>query len=159
MKNKGIISPIDIINVNEGELEALVRPSGYYRQKARKLREFTDFVLGCGGFRRFSKKVSREALLGVRGIGPETADSIILYAMEKPVFVIDAYTRRILDCLGVADRDSSYDYMQHIFSDNLPRSAKLFNEYHALLVEHAKRVCRKRPDCQSCVLYRLRRKR
>jgi len=101
----------------------------------------------------------RKELLAVNGIGPETADSIILYALGKPSFVIDAYTRRILNCLGFTCGDMSYLQIQSIFTDNLPKSTRLFNEYHALFVEHAKRVCRKRPDCLSCVLSALRRRR
>jgi endonuclease-3 related protein len=91
-------------------------------------------------------------LLGVKGIGPETADSILLYALNKPVFVVDAYTRRIMACQGTVANDATYDDIQSLFVKNLKKSAALFNEYHALLVEHAKRVCRRRPICSRCIL-------
>ena len=97
----------------------------------------------------------RRELLGIDGIGPETADSILLYAVKKPVFVIDAYTRRITACLELTAPDEGYDGIKALFEDNLPKSRQLFNEYHALLVEHAKRVCKSQPACQECILHSL----
>ena len=95
---------------------------------------------------------TREELLAIKGIGPETADSILLYAYRIPLFVIDAYTRRICDRIGIAPGHASYDELQGIFMQSLPIDEKLFNEYHALIVRHAKEVCRKMPRCSDCTV-------
>ncbi|OGO06869.1 MAG: hypothetical protein A2Y92_03865 [Chloroflexi bacterium RBG_13_57_8] len=97
----------------------------------------------------------RKELLDIHGIGEETADSILLYAGNRPVFIIDAYTRRIIDRLGLKPADKSYGGYRALFTSNLPADAKLFNEYHALLVRHGKEVCRKKPICQRCCLREL----
>ena len=95
----------------------------------------------------------RDELLNVNGIGPETADSIILYAAGKPIFVVDAYTKRVFSRIGILSSSASYTETQKYFMDNLPLDARLFNEFHALIVEHAKRVCRAtRPFCEACVI-------
>jgi len=98
------------------------------------------------------KDTLRHQLLDIRGIGPETADSILLYAANKPVFVIDAYTRRIINRLGLAPENNGYDTYQTFFTGNLPQNTQLFNEYHALLVRHGKEACRKQPICERCCL-------
>jgi endonuclease-3 related protein len=126
------------------KLAKLIKPAGYYNQKTRKLKEFARFHKSLKG-----KEPAREQLLDVWGIGPETADSILLYAHNKPFFVVDAYTRRILSRLGVcknADdlKKCSYDTLQQLFHKKLPRNAKMFNEFHALLVEHGKRLNKKK---------------
>jgi endonuclease-3 related protein len=140
-------------------LTQLVRPAGYYRQKARFLKDFAGFL-----FREYDGDLARMGpvetallrtqLLGVRGIGPETADSILLYALNRPVFVIDAYTRRIVARLGLVDSSvpKTYEGLQDLFEAHLPRSVPLFNEYHALLVNLGKEFCRKRPRCDGCPL-------
>lgn len=124
-------------------LAELVKSSGYNNQKARKIKEFIKF-LDSG------KEINRENLLSVWGIGKETADSILLYAYKKPYFVIDAYTKRVFSRLGFCDESISYDNLQKLFHDGLGRNFRLFNEYHALLVEHAKRHCKKNPECKDC---------
>jgi endonuclease-3 related protein len=141
----------------DNELAALIHPCGYYNVKARRLKAFADW-LG----ERYSDNLDemfagdtgsrRKQLLGIHGIGEETADSIILYAGNRPAFVIDAYTRRIIDRLGLTPHHPSYNNYQTLFTANLPVDAGLFNEYHALLVRHAKEACRKRPLCQGCCL-------
>jgi endonuclease-3 related protein len=142
-------------------IERLVRSSGYYRQKARKLKAFVRFLDSeFGGsldrmFRRPTAEL-REKLLAVHGIGPETADSILLYAGKHPVFVIDAYTRRILARHGMAGAEAGYDEAQALFHNHLPREAPLFNQYHGLLVETGKRWCRPREArCEECPLGRF----
>jgi len=97
----------------------------------------------------------RETLLGIHGIGEETADSILLYAANKPVFVIDAYTRRIIDRLGLTPEGNKYSDYQRLFMDNLPPEINLFNEYHALLVAQGKYFCKKKPECVGCSLREL----
>lgn len=138
------------------KLEALVRPSGTYRQKAARLRALFQAIKGYGegsldGFLDRPVGPLREDLLAIKGIGPETADSMILYAAGGPVFVVDAYTRRVLDRLGV-DAGRSYDDVARWFTDGLPMDAALFNNYHAALVELAKGFCRPVPACDGCPL-------
>jgi len=157
LKAAGKLSPGGLRSLSEAELAALVRPSGYYNVKARKLRAFARWFgreYDDNLDRLFDNDVQplRRQLLAVYGIGEETADSIILYAGNKPVFVIDAYTRRIVDRLGLTPPDRSYAGYQRLFTSDLPPDAKLFNEYHALLVRHGKETCRKRPRCESCSL-------
>ena len=140
-----------LANIKESALADLIKCSGYYRQKAKKLRIFAKHALESGSLNDFfEKKNLRDELLSVWGIGPETADSIMLYAAEKPIFVIDAYTKRIMSRFGVCKSDVDYHVLQGYFHKRLPRDEKLFNEYHALFVELAKRNCKKVPVCSSC---------
>ena len=122
------------------ELEELIRPSGYYRQKAWKIHEYCRLSHSLG-----TESPSREQLLSVWGIGPETADSILLYGWKQPVFVIDAYTKRILTHLGLISETTGYHEMQQLFHDALPADWMLFQEYHALLVRHAKYFYSRKP--------------
>ena len=141
-----------LLSIDENQLAKFIRSSGYYRQKAKKLKIFAKHVLKYDSLSNFFKRKNlREELLLLWGIGPETADSIILYAAEKPVFVVDAYTKRIMSRFGVCKPDVEYHKLQDFFHKHLPRSHKLFNEYHALLVEHAKVNCtKKNPACLDC---------
>lgn len=140
------------------ELKRLVRPSGYFAQKSLKLRRFARHLLSRGG--RADRWLAggrtgplREELLSLYGVGPETADSMLLYAGRRPVFVVDAYTRRIGSRLGWFPEAAGYDAVQAFFQERLPRSVPVYQELHALLVELAKRACRKRePDCPACPL-------
>ncbi len=139
------------------ELARLVHPCGYYNAKALKLKSFAYWLGNHHADdldRLFATDTNhlRPQLLSIHGIGPETADSIILYAANKPIFVIDAYTRRIISRLGLAPDSNSYAAYQALFMNNLPADASLFNEYHALLVCLAKNACRSRPLCQQCCL-------
>ncbi len=138
-------------------LASLLRPAGTYRVKARRVRAFLSFVASRYGGRvegmsREDPAVLRRLLLEVDGIGPETADSIALYAAQHPVFVVDAYTRRVFSRLGLAKGDESYEDLQRLFLRRLPRDAALFNDYHAQIVRLAKEYCRPRPLCPSCPL-------
>ncbi len=144
----------------EPELAAVIRSSGYYNAKARKLQAFARHVLeDYGGDldRMFDNDVAdlRYELLSIHGIGEETADDIIVYAAERPSFVIDSYTRRVIDRMGLTPpgRNPGYRAYQALFHDNLPGDTPLFNEYHALLDNHAKVTCTKRePRCHVCCL-------
>ncbi len=157
LKTAKALSPQALRLFSLPELSTLIRPCIYYNVKARKLKSLTQW-LGeyCQDnlsklFANNTEKL-RQQLLSVWGIGEETADSIILYAANKPVFVIDAYTRRIINRLGFMPASNSYAVYQSLFMDNLPADVALFNEYHALLVCLGKNVCRKRPLCQQCCL-------
>ena len=141
------------------ELAAIIRPSGYFNAKARKLKAFArrvveDYGGSLDDFLRKDLAPLREELLAIHGIGPETADDILVYAANRPSFVIDSYTRRIVDRVGftLPGRGSAYGDYQALFQDNLPQDAALFNEYHALLDHHAKAACRKPPRCSGCCL-------
>lgn len=135
------ISPGKIAKMDARRLQSLIRPSGFFRQKSRRLKDFSAFVLTFGTVRNFLENVAREQLLAVKGIGPETADSILLYACEKPYFVVDAYTRRMFTSLGMIDSED-YGHIRNYFESKLPKDAKLYNEFHALIVRHAKDCCR-----------------
>jgi len=157
LKTAGCLSAAAIAALPQEALAELIRPSGYYNVKARRLKAFmTWFLEAYGGDEeamfREETQVLRERLLKVKGIGDETADSILLYAGGKPVFVVDAYTRRILSRHGLVDGKVSYGDLQDLFMEHLPPSAPLYNQYHALIVETGKRFCRKKPRCASCPL-------
>lgn len=157
LKAAGALSPQGIAALSEEELAGLIRPSGYYNAKARKLKAFVRLLDECAGgdlppLLALPATELRSLLLATHGLGPETADSILLYAAGRPVFVIDAYTRRTFSRLGLAPEMDSYASWQGQFSDALPPDARMFNEYHALVVRHGKQACRKRPLCHGCPL-------
>ncbi len=136
-----------------------IRPAGYFNVKARRLRAFTQMVHDRFGGRldrlwKLDDDALRSVLLGVNGIGPETADSIMLYAAARPVFVVDAYTRRFLMRHGWITERATYDDIARLFTDALPRDVKLYNEYHALIVRLGKTTCRSRALCDTCPLKR-----
>jgi endonuclease-3 related protein len=142
-------------------LTEAIRPAGYFNAKARKLKEFAALVcdhhaVDLDSLFRVDTQQLRETLLGVWGIGEETADDIVLYAANKPSFVIDRYTMRVVDRLGWKVEGNKYGDYQRLFTDRLPVDVPLYNEYHALLDGHAARVCTvKRPRCESCCLLDL----
>jgi len=147
-----------IATAERAVLAEWLRPSGYYNIKAGRLQRFCRWYQGMGGYRVLAQMETaplRRALLSVNGVGYETADDMLLYAFHRPVFVVDAYTRRLFSRLGLADAESSYEALRHQVERALVRCRErvaLFNEYHALIVAHAKAVCRKRPLCRSCAL-------
>jgi endonuclease-3 related protein len=156
LKAAGKLSPEGLRQLSDKELAGLIRPCGYYNVKARRLKAFVS-RLGeryDDLDRLFKNDIEdlRKELLDIYGIGEETADAIMLYAGNKTVFVIDAYTRRIVDRMGLKSESRSYASYQELFTANLPADTGLFNEYHALLVHHAKEVCRKSPLCRHCCL-------
>jgi endonuclease-3 related protein len=157
LKAAGAFSPEGIDELPEAEVARLIRPSGYYNAKARKLKAFVrlldvEYAGDLEGMLTSPTEGLREALLGTHGIGPETADSILLYAAGRPLFVIDAYTRRTFSRLGFVPERDTYDGWQRLFAESLPSSAPLFNEYHALIVRLGKGACRKHPVCRECPL-------
>jgi len=145
-----------IASAKQAGIAKLVKPSGYYNQKAKKLILFAKYVkknYSCSVSKMFEKPLAelREELLSLHGIGPETADGIILYAAGKPSFVADAYTRRFVERF-FAQTKTDYVEVKAFFESQLPADARLFNEFHALFVEHGKRSCRKKPNCAECFL-------
>jgi len=152
------LTPEGILSLTPEHLEEAIRSSGYYRQKAARLRGFCRFLMdNYGGelsrMGGYDTRKLREELLSLNGIGPETADSILLYALDKPTFVVDAYTIRLFSRLGLCDERGKYHDVQALFIDNLVPDARMFNEYHALIVTHCKQRCIKRaPKCGECAL-------
>ncbi len=130
-------SPGSIGSCSLPALEKLVKPSGFFRQKASRLKEFSSFVMSFGG--DFYKSVTREELLMIKGIGRETADSMLLYACNRPVFVVDAYTRRLFSRLGIISDTEGYDDIKNLVEKSLPRDVEIYKEFHALIVQHEKR--------------------
>ncbi len=160
LKQARAMSPASLRKLPLDKLSKLIYPSGYYNAKALKLKAFVIHLEKAHQDsleRLFSLETQRlrSELLDIHGIGPETADSIILYAAHKPIFVIDAYTRRILARLGLSPSKDDYSGFQGMFMDNLPADEKLFNEYHALLVRLGKEVCKKVPLCEKCCLNQI----
>jgi endonuclease-3 related protein len=158
LKAAGVMSLPALRQLSLSELARLIHPSGYYNAKAVKLKALVDWLdIYCGDnpARLLATDAAelRLQLLSVYGIGQETADSILLYAARKPVFVIDNYTRRIISRLGLAPPEDRYSAYQTIFTENLPHDLSLFNEYHALLVCLGKNVCRREPLCNECSLF------
>lgn len=154
------LSAAAIVRQPPAVLAGWIKPSGYFNIKARRLQNFCRWYLDAGGFaalQRLDTITLRHQLLAINGVGHETADDMLLYAFERPVFVIDAYTRRLLVRLGLAQGEESYDKLRHAFEQQLGatrRQVALFNEYHALIVIHAKVSCRKTPLCDGCCLLR-----
>jgi len=155
LKNKGVLNAEGIHQLRKSQLAPLIRSSGYYRIKAERLKAFVDFLFENydGNINRMGKerlKTLRAKLLKVNGIGPETADSILLYGLKKPIFVVDAYTKRVLLRHGMISESASYGEIQRLFMNHLPHNKRLFNEYHALLVHLGKTLCKKVPRCDIC---------
>ena len=157
LKAAGALSPGALRQLPHPEVAKLIHPCGYYNAKAQKLKAFACWFgeqYNDNLEKLFANNIDhlRQQLLAIYGIGEETADSIILYAANKPIFVIDAYTRRIISRTGLAPNSNNYTAYQTLFMANLPADTRLFNEYHALLVCLAKDVCQPRPLCQQCCL-------
>jgi endonuclease-3 related protein len=152
--NKNQLIDIEkILKINNKKLALIIKSSGYHNQKAKKLKNFCQYLnknYNNDLKELFKKNIGelRNELLDVNGIGPETADSMILYAAKKPIFVVDAYTKRIMNRVGF--KENTYEELQELFMDNLELNEKLFNEYHALLVELGKNICKKKPLCEEC---------
>lgn len=157
LKKHKLLSSVKLSRTKLSKIADLIRPSGYYNIKARRLLNFINYLndkYGGNLKKMFEQKSDalRKSLLDIKGIGPETADSILLYAGNKPVFVVDAYTKRIFSRYGLLSEGASYDEIQRLFLHNLPKSVKLYNEYHALIVRTGKDWCRKKPKCSLCSL-------
>jgi len=157
LREYDLLEPHALYAVPVEELEELIRPAGYFRIKARRLRNLLEFLVdryhgSLDAMFQTPLAELREGLLRVNGIGPETADSILLYAGGLPTFVVDAYTHRVFARHGWIAFDADYYQIKDHFESGLPQDAALFNEYHALLVEVGKRHCRKQPQCHDCPL-------
>lgn len=157
LREKDLLSPAALFRLPEDQLAQVIRPSGCYHLKAGRLKAFVRFVVeeygGCVEAMSAEELPGlRNRLLAVRGIGPETADSILLYGCRKPVFVSDAYTKRVLLRHGIVGADAGYEAIQSLFMDHLPHEAPLFNQFHALIVKTGKNFCRKAPKCGGCPL-------
>ncbi|OQX90946.1 MAG: endonuclease [Candidatus Coatesbacteria bacterium 4484_99] len=158
LKGAGLFSIENIVSADIKDISELIKPSGYFNQKAKKLKAIAIHIKRNYGYdlnELFKKPVDelRAELLSIWGIGKETADSIILYAAEKPVFVVDRYTIRILSRHGLIDDDYEYDDIQKLFIETLPKDTRIYNEYHALLVNIGKNYClKKEPRCENCPL-------
>jgi endonuclease-3 related protein len=149
------LTPQAILETSPAKLAKWLKPSGYFNIKAKRLRNFCAWYVSHGQYRKLKAWPTaqlRQGLLSVNGIGPETADDILLYAFHRPVFVIDAYTRRLFSRLGVVQGDEPYEVLRAGFEKRLGADAGLYNEYHALIVMHAKGICRKKPLCSQCIL-------
>lgn len=157
LRERGLLEYAALSEIPAADLAPLIRSSGYYNQKALKLRAFCDHVREkwAGSFEHFLRQeagVLRSELLGIRGIGPETADSIVLYAAFKPSFVVDAYTLRIFSRHGWVPEKTAYEDLRRYFMDALARDVPYFQEYHALLVRTGYLYCGKKPACGDCPL-------
>ncbi|MBI4978811.1 MAG: hypothetical protein HZC28_15140 [Spirochaetes bacterium] len=156
IKRADALSPLVLERMPLAALGKLVRPTGYYKQKAKKIKSFLAYFktyrYSIKSLRKRSMPELRGELLGVWGIGPETADSILCYALDKPAFVIDAYTRRLLFRLGLTAEDASYDTLQRFCIERVPVSRAVYNDFHAQIVVHCKAFCRTVPKCVECPL-------
>ena len=144
-----------IVELEQDSLAEMIRSSGYFNIKASRLKAFCEWLLEQGGIsvvEQYETDTLRQALLTVHGIGPETADDILLYAFDRPVFVIDAYTRRLFSRLGLISGDEPYETLRMLFQSKLKGDAQLYNEFHALIVRHGKDICRVKPQCNQCKL-------
>jgi endonuclease-3 related protein len=161
LKEEQALSPDKLSNLPIDRLEELIRPSGFFRQKATRLQSLsrhlvTEWQSNLNDFCSGPLDEARERLLARPGIGPETADSILLYAACRPSFVVDAYTRRIFERVGILRGNETYTEVRQIFMQALPEDVALYNEYHALIVQLAKTCCRKRkPLCNGCPVCKL----
>lgn len=157
LKTAGKLSPEGMYELSVTELAELIRPSGFFNVKAKRVKAFINWL-----FSRYEGNLSkmfaqdlqslRSELLSVKGIGPETADSILLYAGNMPTFVVDAYTHRIFSRHELIPEESTYDEMKSFFEENLPEDVQLFNEYHALIVNIGKTFCKTKKVCEPCPL-------
>jgi len=156
LKEEKVLAALKLYKLGHKHLARIIHPTGYYNIKARRLKEFLKFFIknfdaSINKISRVSLYTLRKELLAVKGIGPETADSILLYALHKPIFVVDAYTKRIFSRHGYFKEEATYSEVQNFFMQNTVKSVKLFNEYHALLVRLAKEFCLKnKPKCADC---------
>lgn len=158
LRSEEALSPEAITNMKNAKLERLIRPSGFFRQKAERLKTFSSFLIEeCGGdiakLRRKNKDLLRARLMSIKGVGEETADSILLYALKKPVFVVDAYTKRVFSRHSICPEIIKYSELQGLLHENFPMEIEKLNRYHSYIVETAKRFCKRTgPRCEECPL-------
>jgi endonuclease-3 related protein len=157
LKSASTLTPEGLHRIGAPELAGLIRPAGYYNMKAKRLKCFVDWLFDNydGRLENLESTATgqlRSELLSVKGIGRETADSILLYALGRPVFVVDTYTARIMTRHGLIEPDADYEQLRELFESNLPQDTQLFNEYHALLVRTGKDFCKPKAKCPGCPL-------
>jgi endonuclease III related protein len=154
LKKGSLMSPTKLLQAGKGRVSRLIKPSGYFNQKAGYVENFCKFIKKhpVKKLKKMDMKEARALLLDQKGIGKETADSILLYALDFPIFVIDAYTKRVFSRIGLCKEDVSYDELQQFFQKGLLTDVELFKDYHAQIVMLGKDVCRKKPKCEKCVL-------
>ncbi len=148
LKERGLLEPDTLSRIDLEELEGLIRCTGFYRQKAKRLKNISAFFFENPDILKKPEDELRDILLSLNGVGEETADSIVLYAADRPRFVIDAYTKRICRCMGIK---GDYGELQSLFEDSLPQDVPLYKEFHALIVEYGKRFCGQK-RCTECIL-------
>ena len=157
LKKNNLLSPKFLFRVPIDSLAELIRPSGYFNQKAKKIKYFLDYFINTYSgsidlIKQQKTEILREELLAINGIGPETADAILLYALQKPIFVVDSYTRRIFSRHNWFHEDIVYQEMQDYFMNRLEKNVVLYNEFHALIDYIGHYFCKKNPDCSLCPL-------
>jgi len=157
LKGNNLLNPHKLQAIPTEDLARLIKPAGYYNLKARRLKNLIEFLTETysGDLETMGQTETdqlRKELLAVNGVGPETADSILLYALQRPVFVVDTYTYRVMNRHGLVGEEVSYDELQELFTQHLPLDIRLFNQYHALLVRVGKLHCQPKPRCQGCPL-------
>lgn len=160
LKSAHLLTPERLYHLNVSQLAELIRPAGYYNIKAKRLKSFVSQL-----FQNYDGQLAnlenldtgrlRAELLAIKGIGRETADSILLYAFDRPTFVVDAYTARVAIRHRLSDPEADYEQLRDLFQSNLPQDSQLFNEYHALLVRVGKEFCRPNAKCPRCPLEKL----
>jgi endonuclease-3 related protein len=160
LKSAGYLTAEALHHIDLTRLAELIRPAGYYNIKAKRLKSWVNWLFDTyegelTNLERISTDQLRQELLAVKGVGRETADSILLYALGRPIFVVDAYTARITVRHGLIDANADYEQLRELFESNLPHETALFNEYHALLVRTGKEFCRPKARCPGCPLQRL----
>ncbi|HOP28294.1 MAG TPA: endonuclease [Spirochaetota bacterium] len=156
LKKKRLLDPLKLYKAKHDVIARCIIPSGYYNQKTKKIKNFLSWFKGYGfsfePLMSVKTESLRRELLGINGIGPETADSILLYGLRRKVFVVDAYTRRIFSRLGLISFNDSYESVRELFQKKTSGGFAKYNEYHALIVIHGKDVCKKKALCDSCCL-------
>lgn len=157
LKKHGLLELFPLVEADANLVKTLIKPVGFFNIKYKRLMNVLNYIAEKGldnpKFSNAPIDELRQELLDINGVGPETANSILLYAFERPIFVVDAYTRRLFSRLGYSwMENASYDEIQRYFMDRLPSDSGLYNEYHALIVMHSKIICKKNPFCWDCAL-------
>jgi endonuclease-3 related protein len=160
LNNAGILNPDALNKKQVDEIAPLIKSTRFYNEKSKKIKNFMDFFFDeyNGSIQKLCEEkptLLRQKLLKVKGLGEETVDSILLYSCNKPVFVVDAYTKRIFSRYGFIKETSSYGDIQRLFMENLPKDIKLYNDYHAQIVHLGKNICKTQPQCNVCPIRKL----
>ena len=154
LKSMGLLSPEAIDACDAGTLAMAIKPAGFFRVKSKRLKNYVAWFVRAGDLSTRSTSALREELLEIKGVGPETADSILLYGLGRPSFVIDQYTYRVLTRHHFISEETTYDEMKELFESQLPKDVPLYNDFHAQIVRVGKEYCRTKPLCETCPLKR-----